>query len=62
MRIAGDEFHQRQDESKTVILIRTYAEEQPMVGYRIIAAMIKYAIHHDGGYYGNKKGVVIRTT
>lgn len=35
----------RTDESKTVALIRTYAEEQPMYGYRIIAAMLKQDGH-----------------
>src|SRR5215203_6781569 len=35
----------RQDESKTVALIRTYAEEQPVYGYRIIAAMLKQDGH-----------------
>lgn len=36
--------HQREDEPTTVALIREYAHEQPMYGYRIIAAMLK----HDG--------------
>jgi transposase InsO family protein len=35
----------RCDESQTVALIRTYAEEQPMYGYRIIAAMLKQEGH-----------------
>jgi len=35
----------RCDESKTVALIRTYAEEHPMYGYRIIAAMVKQDGH-----------------
>jgi transposase InsO family protein len=35
----------RQDESKTVALVRSYAEEQPMYGYRIIAAMLKQDGH-----------------
>lgn len=37
--------HLRSDESHTVTLIRTYAEEQPMYGYRIIAAMLKQDGH-----------------
>jgi putative transposase len=37
--------HLRGDESQTVALIRTYAEEQPMYGYRIIAAMLKQDGH-----------------
>ena len=37
--------HLRRDESQTVALIRTYAEEQPMYGYRIIAAMLKQDGH-----------------
>src|SRR3954452_18092552 len=37
--------HLRCDESQTVALIRTYAEEQPMYGYRIIAAMLKQDGH-----------------
>jgi putative transposase len=41
----------RRDESKTVTLIRTYAEEQPMYGYRIIAAMLK----HDGHPINRKR-------
>jgi putative transposase len=32
--------HLRRDESKTVALIRRYAEEQPMDGYRMIAALL----------------------
>jgi putative transposase len=43
--------HLRQDESKTVALIRSYAEEQPMYGYRIIAAMLK----HDGHQINRKR-------
>ena len=39
----------RRDESKTVALIRTYAEEQPMYGYRIIAAMLKQDGHAING-------------
>ncbi len=35
----------RQDESKTVALIRSNAEEQPMYGYRIIAAILKQDGH-----------------
>lgn len=35
----------RLDESKTVALIRTYAAEQPVYGYRIIAAMLKQDGH-----------------
>jgi putative transposase len=42
----------RADEAPTIALIREYAHEQPMYGYRIIAAMLK----HDG--YGiNRKQV-----
>lgn len=37
--------HLRGDENHTVALIRTYAEEQPMYGYRIIAAMLKQDGH-----------------
>jgi putative transposase len=37
--------HLRGDESHTVALIRTYAEQQPMYGYRIIAAMLKQDGH-----------------
>lgn len=44
--------HQRQDESKTITLVRTYAEEQPMYGYRIIAALLK-----QDGYPINRKRV-----
>ena len=40
------------DEAATVALIREYAHEQPMYGYRIIAAMLK----HDG-YRINRKRV-----
>ncbi len=42
----------RSDEAHTVALIREYAHEQPMYGYRIIAAMLK----HDG-YRINRKRV-----
>jgi putative transposase len=42
----------RADEAATVALIREYAHEQPMYGYRIIAAMLK----HDG-YRINRKRV-----
>ena len=42
----------RHDEEATVALIREYAHEQPMYGYRIIAAMLK----HDG-YQINRKRV-----
>lgn len=35
----------RRDESQTITLVRTYAEEQPMYGYRIIAAMLKQDGH-----------------
>src|SRR5215212_9219785 len=44
--------YQRQlhcDENKTVALIRTYAEEQPMYGYRMIAAMLKQDGHAING-------------
>jgi transposase InsO family protein len=44
--------HARDDEAETVALIRGYAHEQPMYGYRIIAAMLK----HDG-YQINRKRV-----
>ena len=44
--------HARTDEAETVALIREYAEEQPMYGYRMIAAMLK----HDG-YRINRKRV-----
>lgn len=37
--------HLRNDESKTVALVRSYAEEQPMYGYRIITAMLKQDGH-----------------
>jgi len=37
--------HLRGDECHTVALIRTYAEEQPVYGYRIIAAMLKQDGH-----------------
>jgi transposase InsO family protein len=42
----------RPDEAETVTLIREYAHEQPMYGYRIITAMLK----HDG-YCINRKRV-----
>lgn len=42
----------REDEAATVALIRKYAHEQSMYGYRIIAAMLK----HDG-YAINRKRV-----
>src|SRR5512145_2308746 len=44
--------HARPDEAATVALIREYAHEQPMYGYRIITAMLK----HDG-YRINRKRV-----
>ena len=44
--------HARVDETATVALIRDYAHEQPMYGYRIITAMLK----HDG-YPINRKRV-----
>lgn len=44
--------HGRFDEAETVALIREYAHEQPMYGYRIITAMLK----HDG-YRINRKRV-----
>ena len=44
--------HLRCDENQTVALIRTYAEEQPMYGYRIIAAMLK-----QNGHQVNRKRV-----
>ncbi len=44
--------HRRSDEAATVALIREYAHEQPMYGYRIITAMLK----HDG-YQINRKRV-----
>ena len=44
--------HPRAGEAATVALIREYAHEQPMYGYRIIAAMLK----HDG-YRINRKRV-----
>jgi transposase InsO family protein len=42
----------RSDEAATVALVREYAHEQPMYGYRIITAMLK----HDG-YRINRKRV-----
>lgn len=44
--------HVRSEEADTVALIRQYAHEQPMYGYRIITAMLK----HDG-YRINRKRV-----
>lgn len=44
--------HARSGEAETVALIREYAHEQPMYGYRIITAMLK----HDG-YQINRKRV-----
>jgi putative transposase len=44
--------HARSEEADTVALIREYAQEQPMYGYRIISAMLK----HDG-YQINRKRV-----
>jgi len=44
--------HARSEEAQTVALIREYAHEQPMYGYRIISAMLK----HDG-YQINRKRV-----
>ncbi len=44
--------HARSEEADTVALIREYAHEQPMYGYRIISAMLK----HDG-YRINRKRV-----
>ena len=41
----------RADEAETVALIREYAHEQPMYGYRIIAAMLK----HDGFRINRKR-------
>jgi transposase InsO family protein len=43
--------HPRTDEAETVALIRAYAHEQPMYGYRIIAAMLK----HDGFRINRKR-------
>lgn len=37
--------HPRQDERQIITLIRSYAEEQPIYGYRIIAAMLKQEGH-----------------
>jgi hypothetical protein len=39
------QIHPRRDESQTIALIRSYAEEQPMYGYRIMAAMLKQDGH-----------------
>lgn len=41
----------RADEANTVALIREYAHEQPMYGYRIIAAMLR----HDGHAINRKR-------
>jgi transposase InsO family protein len=43
--------HARADEAATVTLIREYAHEQPMYGYRIITAMLK----HDGHSINRKR-------
>lgn len=43
--------HARTDEVETVALIREYAHEQPMYGYRIITAMLK----HDGFHINRKR-------
>lgn len=43
--------HPRADEAASVALVREYATEQPMYGYRIIAAMIK----HDGHMMNRKR-------
>jgi transposase InsO family protein len=43
--------HPRADETTTVALIREYAHEQPMYGYRIIAALLK----HDGHPINRKR-------
>jgi putative transposase len=43
--------HARSDEAETVALIREYAHEQPMYGYRIITAMLK----HDGFHINRKR-------
>ena len=34
--------HARVDEAEMVALIREYAHEQPMYGYRIIAALLRH--------------------
>jgi putative transposase len=44
--------HARSDETATVALVREYAHEQPMYGYRMIAAMLKR-----DGYRINQKRV-----
>src|SRR5512135_440231 len=44
--------HARADEAASVALVREYAHEQPMYGYRIITAML----NHDG-YGMNRKKV-----
>jgi putative transposase len=49
---AGYIRRSRPDEAAAVALVREYAHEQPMYGYRIIAAMLK----HDG-YRINRKRV-----
>ncbi len=43
--------HTRSGEAETVALIREYAHEQPMYGYRIITAMLK----HDGFHINRKR-------
>ncbi len=43
--------HARSDEAETVALIREYAHEQPMYGYRIITAMLQ----HDGFHINRKR-------
>lgn len=43
--------HARQDEVETVALIREYAHEQPLYGYRIITAMLQ----HDGFQINRKR-------
>lgn len=43
--------HARSHEVETVALIREYAHEQPMYGYRIITAMLK----HDGFHINRKR-------
>ena len=43
--------HARSDEAETIALIREYAHEQPMYGYRIITAMLK----HDGFRINRKR-------
>lgn len=43
--------HPRVNEAETLALIRDYAHEQPMYGYRIIAVMLK----HDGFRINRKR-------